>query len=94
MTEKENKKLIDRIIVFAAVLEPMFVAPQAIQIFRSKSADNVSILTWFGLSVLTAMWVWYAYIHKEKMVLLYQSLFLVFNSLVIVGALIYGGKWY
>lgn len=94
MSETQNKKFIDRIIVFAAVLEPMFVLPQAIQIFRERSADGVSILTWLGLSVLTGIWVWYAYVHKEKMVLLYQSLFFTFNMLVIIGAVVYGGKWY
>jgi len=94
MQEKESKKLIDRIIIVAAVLEPMFVLPQAVQIFRSHSAGSVSILTWLGLSLLTGMWVWYAYEHKERMVLLYQGLFLVFNSMVIIGAVLYGGKWY
>lgn len=94
MPEEKSKKTIDRIIVFAAVLEPMFVLPQALQIFRNKNADGVSILTWLGLSVLTGIWVWYAYEHKEKMVLLYQGLFFAFNTLVIVGAIIYGGKWY
>lgn len=94
MSDKESKKVIDRIIVFAAVLEPMFVLPQALQIYRTRSADGVSIMTWLGLSLLTAVWVWYAYEHKEKMVLLYQGLFLTFNTLVIIGAIIYGGKWY
>ncbi len=89
-----DKKFINRIIIVAAVLEPMFVLPQVIQIFRDKSAEGVSIITWLGLSVLTGMWVWYAYVNKEKMVLLYQGLFFTFNTMVIVGALIYGGKWY
>lgn len=88
-----SKPFVDRIIIFAAIFEPMFVLPQAIGIFRNKSAEGVVITTWIGLSLLTALWVWYAYEHKEKMVLLYQSLFLAFNTLVILGALVYGGRW-
>lgn len=89
-----KKPFVDRIIIIGAVVEPLFVLPQAISIFRDKSAEGVVIVTWLGLSLLTALWVWYAYVHKEKMVLLYQSLFLAFNTLVIVGALLYGGRWY
>lgn len=89
----KSKPFVDRIIIIAAVVEPMFILPQAVSIFRTKSAEGVVITTWLGLSVLTALWVWYAYTHKEKMVLLYQSLFLTFNMLVILGALTYGGRW-
>ena len=90
---KTHKPFVDRIIIVAAVVEPMFVLPQALAIFRSRDASGVAIMTWLGLSALTAIWVWYAYVHKEKMVLLYQSLFLTFNILVIIGAAMHGGKW-
>lgn len=90
MREEKPKKVIDHIIILVAVLEPMLVLPQALHIFRSRYAEGVSILTWSGLSLLTAIWAWYAYEHNERMVLLYQGLFLMFNSFVMLGALLYG----
>lgn len=41
---------------------------------------------------MTAIWVWYAFVHKEKMILVYQGLFFIVDGAVIVGALLYGGQ--
>lgn len=78
----------------AAVAEPIFVTPQVYQIFRYHTAAGVSILSWVGSAVLTLVWLWYGVVHRDRMIILYQSLWTVGNILVIIGALIYGGRWY
>ena len=93
MRKKKQTLFIDRVIYFAAIIEPLFVLPQAIQIFRTSDASGVSILTWVGFNVLSAVWVWWAVVHKERVVMIYQGLFIIFNTLVIIGALLYGGTW-
>jgi len=90
---KKNQFFIDKLILVVAVVEPLCTLPQAIGIFRSQNASGISISTWVGFNLLTIIWIWYSIVHKEKVVLIYQSLFFIFDSLLIIGAIIYGGTW-
>lgn len=87
-------KLIDRLVYFAAVVEPMFSLPQAYQIFHEKSAGSVSILAWAGFQCMTAIWFWYGVAHKQKMIIIYQGLFFIVDGFILGGAIYYGGKWF
>lgn len=92
---KQNKQrsAADKIVYVAAIIEPFFVLPQIIQIFRLQNAESISLLTWVGLNVLTAVWIWWAILKKEKVIILYQGLYFIFNTLVIAGGLLYGARW-
>jgi len=92
--QKSKKELfIDKVILPVAIAEPLFTLPQVIIIFRNHDASDVSIITWLGFNLMTLMWIWYAIVHKEKVVLIYQLLFFIINCFVIIGALVYGGQW-
>ncbi len=91
--QKKNPLLVDRLIYFAAIVEPFFSLPQAYQIFVTRSANDVSLLTWAGFQVMTAVWIWYAIVHKEKMILIYQGLYFIIDGLVLIGAIRYGATW-
>jgi uncharacterized protein with PQ loop repeat len=92
-TKQKRQYVVDKIILAVAILEPICTLPQAIGIYRDKDASGISILTWVGFNILTIIWIWYAITHKEKIVLIYQSLFFIFDTLLIVGAIMYGGQW-
>jgi uncharacterized protein with PQ loop repeat len=85
-------KLIDRLVYFAAIIQPLFSLPQAYQIFHARSAADVSILTWLGFEVMAVIWLWYAIVHKDRLILLYQGMFFLIDGSVLVGAIIYGAK--
>jgi uncharacterized protein with PQ loop repeat len=85
-------KIVDRLVYLAATVEPLFSLPQAYQIYHDKAAANVSILSWLGFEIMTLIWLWYAIVHKEKLILLYQGLFFIIDGSVLVGAIYYGGK--
>lgn len=76
-----------------AVIEPLITLPQAYTIFSNRDASDISLTTWIGYDIMTMVWIWYSYVNKEKIVLVYQSLFFVTNTLVIIGAIAYGGRW-
>ncbi len=84
------KLFVDRIIYAVACIEPLFSVPQSVEIFHAHSAKNVSIVTWLGYEAMTAIWVWYAYVHRDKLLLTYQGLFFIIDGSIIVGALMYG----
>ena len=84
--------LVDRLTYLAAIVEPLFSLPQAIELYRNKSAGSVSILAWLGFECMTLIWIWYGIVHKDKMILIYQTLFFVIDGSVLAGAIYYGGK--
>lgn len=86
-------KLVDRATYIVAILEPLITIPQAYVIFSQRTAAGVSLSTWVGYEALTFVWVWYALIHKDRLILLYQGLFLVVQTAIIIGGVIYGAKW-
>ena len=77
-----------------AVVEPLLTLPQALIIFKNHDASDISLLTWIGFNCFAIIWIIYAIKHKEKIVLIYQSMFFILDTMVIIGALIYGGKWF
>jgi uncharacterized protein with PQ loop repeat len=80
---------VDRLIYIAAIVEPLFSLPQSYHIFSTKSAADISIITWVGFELMTLIWIWYGIVHKEKTILIYQSLFFIIDGSVVVGALLY-----
>jgi uncharacterized protein with PQ loop repeat len=92
--KNQRSFFVNKIILAVAIIEPLFTLPQAYTIFQNQNASDISLTTWVGFNILTAIWIWYSIVNKEKVVLLYQGLFFVFNTLVIIGALLYGGKWF
>ena len=95
ISKKQTKpKTVDRLTYIAAVVEPIITIPQAVIIFRDQTAAGVSLGSWIGFQILTAVWIWYAIVHKEKLILLYQGLFFIVQAFVIAGAVIYGARWW
>jgi len=92
---KKTKKplLVDRATFVVAIVEPLVTIPQVLTIFVNKSAVGVSLATWLGYELLTLVWLWYAIVHKDRIILLYQGLFFLFQTGVIIGGLMYGAKW-
>jgi uncharacterized protein with PQ loop repeat len=88
-----NTKLVDRATLIVAILEPLITIPQVITIFANKTAAGVSLTTWIGYELLTLVWLWYAIVHKDRLIFLYQGLFFVIQTGVIIGGLMYGAKW-
>lgn len=92
-TKKAKPLIVDRLTYIAAIVEPVITIPQALVIFRDQTAAGISLLSWVGYEVLTAVWLWYAIVHKERLILVYQGLFFIVQAAVIVGGIMYGARW-
>jgi len=88
-----NARLADRATFIVAILEPLITVPQVITIFSNRTAAGVSLITWVGYEVLTLVWLWYAVVHKDRIIFLYQGLFFIIQTGVIIGGLMYGARW-
>jgi len=88
-----KSRLVDRATFVVAILEPLITLPQVYDIFRDKTAAGLSLSTWIGYDFLTLVWLWYGWVHKDKMILIYQGLFFIVQTGVITGGVLYGAKW-
>lgn len=89
LTHTVEKKVLDRTIYIASFAGPMTALPQIYQIFSTQSAAGVSIWSWilgFGFSCI---WIAYALFYKIRPILIAQSLWLMIDSIIIVGIMMY-----
>lgn len=95
VTKKQSKpQVVDRLTYAAAIIEPVITIPQAVIIFREQTAAGVSLGSWIGFQILTAIWVWYGIVHRDWLIITYQGLFFIVQGFVIAGAIIYGASWW
>lgn len=85
----ESKKLIDRLIYVAAITYPLTTIPQIIDIFINKSSKNVSLLTWILYDAFTFIFLWYAIEKKLKPLIIEYCMWIIAQSIVVVGILLY-----
>ncbi len=90
---KTDTRLVDRLTYTAAIVEPILHYRKLFRFFRTGNAEGVSIASWIGYEVLTIVWLWYGYVHKDKMIFLYSLLSGIVQAAVIIGAILYGGRF-
>jgi uncharacterized protein with PQ loop repeat len=81
--------IIDVIVYVISVVSPILTIPQIFDIYVGKDATGVSALTWGAYTVFTIPWIVYGFIHKEKVLILNNVLWLCANLAVFIGAIMY-----
>ena len=89
----KQKRPIEKFIYLVAIIEPLMSLPQVIQIYKNKSAEDVSLLTWVGYEAMALIWIWYGVVVKDKSIILYQTLFFLIDGSLMAGAILYGAHW-
>lgn len=85
----KTKRIFDYVMYGVGILAPAALIPQIFQIYSTKSGAGLSLATWILLTISNIMWVIYAVIHKDKHIMVASGLMVFFNSLVVLGVLIY-----
>lgn len=88
-TNKKQKREVLEVAYFVAVVQPIMVLPQAIQIFANHSARDVSLLTWVMLLIFNTANFVYALVFNIKPIIINNLIWMVVDALVVVGVLIY-----
>lgn len=73
-----------------AIGGPLSVLPQIIQTFETRDVSGLSLSTWILWEVLTIVWLLYGFLHKEAPIIVSQSIYLIFNGIIIAAILFYG----
>lgn len=88
-----NTKIIDRLTAVIAVAGPLLTAPQVYAIYAERDASMVSMSTWIGFNIASIIWTWYGYVHKDWLIVTYQGIFVVLQTALIIGGLLYDAHW-
>ena len=83
------KRFLDYLMYAVAIVAPLALVPQIIQVYTTKSAVGVSLLTWFLLASFNALWMLYGAVHKDKQLFFANALMVLFDLILIVGVLVY-----
>lgn len=92
--KQANYKLVDRLTYIVAIVEPAITLPQVYIIFHDRTAAGIALSSWVGYELFTSIWLWYGIVHKDKIITIYQIMWLILQTLIIIGGLMYGAKWY
>jgi uncharacterized protein with PQ loop repeat len=88
-SSSESKKLIDKLIYIAAIAYPLTTVPQIVDLFISKSSENVSLLTWLLYDAFTFIFLWYAIEKKLKPLIIEYCMWIVAQTIVVLLILLY-----
>ncbi|MFZ1300994.1 MAG: hypothetical protein WAQ27_00205 [Candidatus Microsaccharimonas sp.] len=87
----EKKKRLtnfDIVIIIASFLYPLTGIPQVIQIFQGAT-DGVSIYSWVGFMCFSTLFLIYGFKHKIVPMMITNSIWILIDSLVVIGFLLY-----
>jgi uncharacterized protein with PQ loop repeat len=83
------QKIMDRIIYIVGIIGPLFLLPQVLKIWIYKDASGVSAISFAALGLVSALWIPYGIMHKEKPIIINYILFTLFNFAICLGAIIW-----
>ncbi len=83
------KRIVDKLIYGITFFGIIMTLPQLQKIWLEHNAAGVSALSWSAYSIASAFWLTYGILHREKPIIFANFFYLILNSLVVVGTLIY-----
>jgi uncharacterized protein with PQ loop repeat len=80
---------LDLLIYFAAIAGPLALLPQVFKLYTSHDAAGLALPTWLMFGALNSLWIFYGYKHKEKPIVITNSMLLVLNFTIVFGILLF-----
>ena len=82
-------RIIDDIVLVIGIIGPLANIPQIFKLFIEKNSIGISAITWMFYVMMGIPWIVYGIIHKEKPIIVAQSLWLITNVIILLGVLMY-----
>jgi uncharacterized protein with PQ loop repeat len=80
---------VEKLAYAAGIISPIVTLPQLIQIWISKDATGVSLITWVSYLIIVLIMTSYGVLHKEKPLIIMYGTLIPIDFLIILGAIIY-----
>ncbi len=84
------KRFMDKAILFVCIAAPLMTLPQVFKIWVQQNAAGVSVVSWAAYFVFAIFWLIYGVLHKEKPIIITNTIWLFLDVLIVVGTLMYG----
>lgn len=88
--QKKYVRALDRMVLIIGILGPLFTLPQVWQIWATKDAQGLNIVTWFSWIIFTIFWLIYGLAHREKPIIVNNILWILIHTTAIAGIILYG----
>lgn len=86
---KKWKRLLDRAVLAMSVIAPMMTFVQAWEIWISKSADNLSFITWTTYLVSSVIWLGYGIAHRERPIIIANILYTISTLIIFIEMFVF-----
>ncbi len=84
------KRFYDKFIYVVVIFAPIANIPQLLKVWIEKDASGVSSLSWLFFSVISATWLIYGILHKDKHILIMNGALMIIQTVIAIGAILYG----
>ncbi|HSW65670.1 MAG TPA: hypothetical protein VLI54_00840 [Bacillota bacterium] len=88
-----QRRFINKAIIAVAATQPLGTIPQIVTVFQHRDGSSLSISSWAIYILFDFMWLWYGVVEKQKAVIVSAVMFTLMEGAVLLGALLYGGRW-
>lgn len=82
-------KFIDGAVYIVGTFGACMTIPQIYSLYSSKSAESLSFFSWCGFLCAALFWFIYGLTHKSRPIVFINSLWIIFDILMIIGITIY-----
>lgn len=83
------KRVLDYLMYGVGLIAPLALLPQALNIYETKSAAGVSLVTWLLLTLFNFLWSMYGAAHRDAQLFFANVLMTLFDLAIVVGLLLY-----
>lgn len=80
---------LDTLVLIIGIIGPLSILPQIFKIFVEHDASGLSIYTWSFFIMMNIPWIAYGVLHKEKVIYIAHSLWLISHVIVLIGIVMY-----
>lgn len=87
--KKVKPDYIDIAMSVIAIVSPLTIIPQIVQVFQTHDVEGVSFSTWIFSAITSFTWVIYGLHHKDKPIIFNSVMGTVFCSAIALGVIIY-----
>ena len=83
--------VMDTLAYAVSFLSLFFTLDQVRIIWIDHNVDGVSLIAWAGYTLSSVVWLAYGYMHKDRVLIITNILWIIFNGLVVAGVILYAG---
>ena len=87
--KKHKKTLIGHLVLIVAIIAPIMTLPQIYNIWVNHLTEGVSVATWSLYVGSAFIWLMYGVQLKDKPLIISSTLWVIFESAVVIGVLLY-----